>query len=82
MKHTSKELKKQLESDGGLQAYEVNAVDSKYNFWQRDALNIELFTSGVLNQKINYIHNNPVRASFCKWPEEYHYSSALFMKMA
>ncbi len=27
-------------------------------------------------QKMDYIHNNPVRAGLCKVPEEYKYSSA------
>lgn len=29
-------------------------------------------------QKINYIHDNPVKAGLCKLPEEYKYSSASF----
>ena len=33
IKHTSKEFKKLLEKDGNLQAYEINAIDRKYNFW-------------------------------------------------
>jgi putative transposase len=78
IKHTSKEFKKQLEKDDKLKTYEVNAIDRKYNFWQRDSLNIELFTSSVFNQKLNYIHNNPVKAGLCNLPEEYDFSSALF----
>jgi putative transposase len=78
IKHTSKEFKKQLEKDDNLKAYEVNAIDRKYNFWQRDSLNIELFTAAVFNQKLNYIHYNPVKAGLCNLPEEYHFSSALF----
>jgi putative transposase len=78
IKHTSKEFKKQLEKDDNLKAYEVNAIDRKYNFWQRDSLNIELFTAAVFNQKLNYIHYNPVKAGLCNLPEEYHFSSALY----
>jgi putative transposase len=78
MKHTSKEFKKQLTFDGNLKNYEVNANDRKYNFWKRDSLNIELFTEAVFNQKLNYIHYNPVKAGLCSFPEEYPYSSALF----
>ena len=43
IKHTSKEFKKLLEKDNSLQAFEVNAINRKYNFWQRDSLNIELW---------------------------------------
>ena len=78
MKHTSKEFKKQLEKDNNIKDYEVNSIDRKYNFWQRDSLNIELFTATVFNQKLNYIHYNPVKAGLCNLPEEYHFSSALF----
>ena len=78
IKHTSKEFKKLLAIDNNLQAYEVNAIDRKYNFWQRDSLNIELFTEAVFQQKLNYIHYNPVKANLCNLPEDYHFSSALF----
>jgi putative transposase len=78
IKHTSKEFKKQLEKEDNLKAYEVNAIDRKYNFWQRDSLNIELFTAAVFNQKLNYIHYNPVKTGLCNLPEEYYFSSALF----
>lgn len=78
IKHTSKEFKKQLEIDGNLKDYEVNAIDRKYNFWKRDSLGIELFTTAVFNQKLNYIHYNPVKAGICNLPEEYYFSSALF----
>ena len=78
IKHTSKEFKKMLEIDNDLQAYEVNAIDRKYNFWQRDSLNIELFTAAVFQQKLNYLHYNPVKANLCNFPEDYYFSSALF----
>ena len=78
IKHTSKEFKKLLEKDGNLQVYEVNAIDRKYNFWQRDSLNTELFTEAVFHQKLNYIHYNPVKTNLCNLPEDYHFSSAMF----
>ena len=67
-----------MEKENKLKEYEVNSVDRKYNFWQRDSLNIELFTSSVFNQKLNYVHNNPVKAGLCEFPEEYYFSSASF----
>jgi putative transposase len=78
IKHTAKEFKKELKKDNKLKDYEVKAVDRKYNFWQRDSLNIELFTTVVFNQKLNYIHYNPVKSGICSLPEAYYYSSALF----
>ncbi|MFN0082381.1 MAG: transposase [Ferruginibacter sp.] len=82
IKHTSKEFKKLLEKDNNLQAYEVDAIDRKYNFWQRDSLNVELFTAVVFHQKLNYIHYNPVKANLCDLPEDYHFSSAMFYEKA
>ena len=78
IKHTSKEFKKQLQKDEKLNEYEVKAVDRKYSFWQRNSLNIELFSQAVFKQKLNYIHCNPVKAGLCNLPEEYRFSSALF----
>jgi putative transposase len=78
IKYTAKEFKKELEKENKLKDYEVKVIYGKYNFWQRDSLNIELFTAAVFNQKLNYIHYNPVKAGICSLPEEYHYSSALF----
>jgi putative transposase len=37
-----------------------------------------LFSPGVFKQKLEYIHNNPVKARLCKYPEQYYYSSAKF----
>lgn len=54
--------------------------DRRHQFWKRRALNIELRTDKVYRQKLDYIHSNPVKAGFCKLPEEYKYSSAFFMK--
>ncbi len=67
-----------FEDDKKLDVYEVNAADSKHHFWNRNSLEVELFTREIFFQKINYIHNNPVKASLCDLPEEYKYSSALF----
>ena len=32
----------------------------------------------VFLQKLEYIHYNPVKADICNYPEDYHFSSALF----
>ena len=53
-------------------------TNRKYNFLQRDSLNIELFTAVVFHQKLNYLYYNPVKATLCNLPEDYYFSSALF----
>jgi len=47
-----------------------------YQFWQHTNHPIELYSAEVIRQKINYIHNNPVKCGFVACPEHYLYSSA------
>ena len=35
-------------------------------------------SGSVLEQKLDYIHNNPVKAGLCSLQEDYKYSSARF----
>lgn len=50
---------------------------SKYQFWQHHNKPIELWSPEVIDQKIEYIHNNPVVAGFVNEPWHWRYSSAL-----
>ncbi len=52
------------------------AGNDKYQFWQHDNHPIVLFTPPVMQQKLDYLHNNPVKAGFVCRPEEWLYSSA------
>ncbi len=61
-----------------LENFLVNAADRKYQFWERNPLSFELWKQKTIEQKLSYIHQNPVRASICKSPEEYLYSSAAY----
>ena len=61
-----------------VQKIEVNLKDRKYQVWQRNSLSIELRSPDVFRQKINYIHENPVKAGLCIMEEDYKYSSARF----
>ena len=80
LKFTAQEFKRKLQvSDPKfLDFFLVNAIDRIYQFWRREPMSIELRNSKVFNQKLDYIHWNPVKAGMCALPEEYHYSSALF----
>jgi hypothetical protein len=46
-------------------------------FWRHDNKPIELWSTEVIQQKIDYIHNNPVKEGIVFRPEYYKYSSAL-----
>ena len=79
-KYTAGRFKRKLMTEDPLQLelYKTNKYDREYQFWKREPLGIELRTASVFQQKMNYIHENPVRAGLCKFPEQYKYSSARF----
>ncbi|MBV6439116.1 MAG: transposase [Haliscomenobacteraceae bacterium CHB4] len=53
-----------------------HANRDKYMFWQEGNHPIELWTAPVFDQKVEYIHNNPVEAGWVLHPGDYVYSSA------
>jgi putative transposase len=55
---------------------ERNSNNTKYQFWQQDNHPVELNSNQMLDEKLQYIHQNPVRAGICYSAEEYVYSSA------
>ena len=63
-----------------LQGYAVDVSNKKYEFWQRDPLAINLFSRKVAEQKLIYLHNNPLakRWRLVQHPCNYYYSSALY----
>ena len=48
----------------------------KYRFWQDKSHPVELATNEMIDQRINYIRQNPVRTGFVAREEDYLYSSA------
>ena len=48
----------------------------KYRFWQDKSHPIELTTTEMIDQRINYVHENPVRTGLVVKAEDYLYSSA------
>jgi len=53
-----------------------NSNITKRQFWQQHNKPIELWTDKVIQQKIDYIHNNPVESGFVTDPIDWKYSSA------
>ena len=53
-----------------------NAHNVKYQFWQQNNHAFDLFSNKFIDQKVNYIHNNPVEARIVTEPHFYVYSSA------
>lgn len=61
---------------GFERAGKKNSNNTRYQFWQQDYHPIELSTNDMLEQKIDYIHDNPVRSGLVYEAESYIYSSA------
>ena len=49
----------------------------KYKFWQETNHAVLLETNEMIDQRINYVHENPVRALIVAHPHEYLFSSAV-----
>ncbi len=85
---TSRSIRKLLENwEGGesrrewmfqmmLKAGIENGNNNDFQLWQQHYHPIELSTNYLLEQKLNYIHNNPVDSGFVESPEMWLYSSA------
>ena len=63
-----------------LSLFEVEETERKHRIWQSDPLAVLMDTLKKVEQKINYIHTNPLQE---KWnladrPENYHWSSAKY----
>lgn len=54
----------------------ANCNVKQYQLWQQHNQPIELFTNHMIDQKVDYIHNNPVVAGFVENPTDWKYSSA------
>lgn len=50
--------------------------NERYQLWDHDNHFVELSSPAFTQQKIDYIHNNPVRVGLVYKPEDYVYSSA------
>lgn len=86
--YTSKKLQQEIENNmresrrewllwmmerAGMKSSNVK----KRQLWQHNNKPIELWSSDVIDQKVNYIHNNPVVAGFVAEPWHWKYSSAI-----
>lgn len=56
--------------------FAAKGTNSVYKIWQEGYHAIELDNELILEQKLDYVHQNPVRAGWVESPEEYLYSSA------
>ena len=82
MKFTSHQFLEKLRKENPelLIDYQVQSKNRIHQFWQRDPMAIELYTRKVFEQKLNYIHNNPLqeRWRMVENAADYKYSSAKY----
>lgn len=57
-------------------AGQKNSNNTNRQFWQQHNQPIEIWSLNVFEQKLNYIHNNPVETGFVTDPIDWKYSSA------
>lgn len=54
-----------------------NKNNKDYQFWKQDYHPVELSTNEMLQQRLNYLHENPVRSGLVWEAWQYKYSSAI-----
>ena len=57
-------------------AGEKNGNNNSFQFWKQHNQPIELSNNEMLQQTLDYLHNNPIEAGFVDEPGHYRYSSA------
>jgi putative transposase len=86
-RHTSKEVIKAIQDNNQEsrkewmlsifgRAGQYNPNNTNFQFWQQNNKPIEVYTNAVMDQKIDYIHQNPIVAGYVDREEDYLYSSA------
>ena len=79
---TSKRIKDLLVDDKRIQYLEVfekaacNLSKQKYKIWKDGYHPVALLSEEWFNEKMDYLHYNPVRKGFVEKPEHWKYSSA------
>lgn len=80
-KYTSKAIKnaiaENLQESKKEWLLEQFKTSEGFRFWRSENKPIELWSNTVIDQKIEYIHQNPVEAGFVFNAEDYVYSSAI-----
>ena len=63
-----------------LESFLVNKIDRQYQFWMRNALPIEILSKEMLEQKLDYLHLNPLQEhwNLVEDPNDYYFSSCSF----
>ena len=71
-----KESRKKWMLDLFMKAGYQNSNNEKFQFWQQNNHPLVIKNAFAFKQKLNYIHNNPVKAGIVQNAEDYLYGSA------
>ena len=74
LSYTSKQILPMLSAEMKAQFY-VKKSDRTYQIWKSPSLSVEINSPKFVRQKLNYIHENPVRAGHVKENALYSWSS-------
>jgi putative transposase len=85
-RHTSEKLRLAIQQHPGesrrdwllkmmKEARQANSNNRGFQLWRQDNHPVQFSSPLITQQKLNYIHQNPVVAGFVDKPEEYLYSS-------
>ena len=77
IKENPRESRKEILLEHFQKAGALTSNVSKNQFWRHDNRPIELWSNKVIDEKINYIHQNPVEEGLVFRAEDYMYSSAI-----
>lgn len=74
------ELIRQSDGQKKLEEIYVRAKDRTFQVWKRDSMSIDLFSDKFVEQKMDYIHNNPCQPhwNLAAHPLDYRFSSAQY----
>jgi len=82
-RHTAQKLLEQIETDGSewwLNQFgyfrEKHKAESQHQVWQEGSHPQEIGSDTMMLQKLDYIHDNPVKRGLVAGPEHWRYSSA------
>ncbi|MCF6169026.1 transposase [Lutibacter sp.] len=77
IEENTNESRKEFLLDKFKKAANKSSNVKKYQFWRHDNKPIELWSNNVIKEKVNYIHQNPVKEGLVFKAESYIYSSAI-----
>jgi REP element-mobilizing transposase RayT len=82
-RHTSQRITDLLEEEGKkevLELFHKSAIEegrgNQYKVWQEGFHPIGIDMADFFLEKLEYLHNNPIRKGFVEQPEQWRYSSA------